>query len=256
MDISTLYEKFENASGALYDVIELLEKAKDEAITVSGEIKRVLPNHILALQKKIKELVSGSEPFAIEKLIAYLDNLPLASLKPGKAADNLDYSLPSNDNVDIGEPDISDGPKSALLNEGLQRYLKPSSERKSLRKRPSTLKFDTLKNDNKMRERKELLNEISYEDDSLPSSLRELTSRKKDGNKPHSGFYKFVESAKVDLEKEDGTEGLFAQFDGLAQGFQAIRENTNELAESGDWRNMMRMKEGNLDPSVMQALAI
>lgn len=142
LNIESLYKPIKSAKQDLLGIMDTLQLLADNATMFRGDVARVIPVQAKALQDKINEMISGSGQDSLSSLEAYLDTVPLGSLKnplPSEreagdddTVDNPQSAAPTQP-VDT-RPHTENGPQSQLANESsdLSQYFKKTGQ-KSIR---------------------------------------------------------------------------------------------------------------------------
>lgn len=141
LNLDKIFNSLYKVDSDLREAANLIEDIKNMTNEGSGQIKKVLPQHLNALQKAIKDLVEGNQPYNVSQIEEYLDTIPVAEIRSNddifenKDTDN--STTPTGeedyDNSDVSlKPDTTNGPKGAIGNASnikeaqkiLNKYLK------------------------------------------------------------------------------------------------------------------------------------
>lgn len=125
MDPQKLFKQLEQVQDNLYSVLDILDSIKIEASTYRGSIGELLPVNIQAVHDSIENLASGEGQGTINGL---MDLLLGASASDFISPKRNSTKASEVDNRLQDAPDLSNGPKSSIVSESIERFYKKNKK--------------------------------------------------------------------------------------------------------------------------------
>lgn len=213
IDISSLHKALSGIETKINAVKKDIVALSKEAITLNGDVARVLPINLKTTEDILNNILYGDDQNSIKNLRAYVSALTLGDLQDEETVPTTEVLNPDVQNVtaqpvvsDIPQPNLQNEPKSAIIaNESidLSKYKKVKEDNMKLNEN-GELSFDAIKNEVSVDNNPEFDEEAAMSTDLAAFNYSDIYTNDEDDYEDDTSTEPSFEDYEASLDKDEG----------------------------------------------------